>query len=118
MRKILGGILGLVVLIIVGAWLKLRGPDIPFETLEAKYAQSDSHFVDLSGGYRVHYREDGDPNAPLLVLLHGFAESFTTWEGWVREVKPQVNLISLDLPGHGLSCAPKESLMRCDALAA
>src|SRR5258708_37444823 len=101
MRKILGGILVLVVLIIVGAWLKLRGPDIPFETLEAKYAQSDSHFVDLTGGYRVHYREDGDPGAPLLVVVHGFGGSFTTWDGWVREVKPQLHLISRDFSGPG-----------------
>ncbi len=90
MRRILGVISGLIVLILLGAWLWLRGPDIPFETLEAKYAAADSHFVDLPGGYHVHYREDGDPNAPLLVLLHGFADSFTTWDGWVRELQAAV----------------------------
>jgi len=51
MRRILGIILGLLVLSLIGAWLWLRGPDIPYETLEAKYAQADSHFVDLPGGY-------------------------------------------------------------------
>jgi pimeloyl-ACP methyl ester carboxylesterase len=117
MRKFLGVVLGLIVLLIVGAWLKLRGPDIPYETLEAKYAQADSHFVDLPGGYRAHYREDGDPNAPLLVLLHGFADSFTTWDGWVRELKPQFHIISLDFPGHGLTRAPEGSRLNGDALA-
>jgi pimeloyl-ACP methyl ester carboxylesterase len=117
MRKFLGVVFGLMALIIVGAWLKLRGPDIPFETLEAKYAQSDSRFVDLPGGYRVHYREDGDPNAPLLVLLHGFADSFTTWDGWVRELKSQFHIISLDFPGHGLTRAPEGSRLNADALA-
>lgn len=117
MRKFLGVVFGLIALIIVGAWLKLRGPDIPFETLEAKYAQADSHFVDLPGGYRVHYREDGDPSAPLLVLLHGFADSFTTWDGWVRELKPQFHIISLDFPGHGLTHAPVGSRLDADALA-
>jgi pimeloyl-ACP methyl ester carboxylesterase len=106
MRRILGVIFGLIVLILVGAWLWLRGPDIPFATLEAKYSQADSHFVDLPGGYRAHYRENGDPNAPLLVLLHGFADSFTTWDGWVRELKPRFHIISLDFPGHGLTRAP------------
>ena len=106
MRRILAGILGLIVLILFGAWLWLRGPDIPFETLEAKYTEADSHFVDLPGGYHAHYREDGDPNAPLLVLLHGFADSFTTWDGWVRQLKPQFHIISLDFPGHGLTRAP------------
>jgi pimeloyl-ACP methyl ester carboxylesterase len=117
MRRILGVIFGLILLILIGAWLWLRGPDIPFETLEAKYAQADSHFVDLPGGYHVHYRENGDPNAPLLVLLHGFADSFTTWDGWVRELQPQFHIISLDLPGHGLTRAPQGSHLSGDDLA-
>ena len=117
MRRILGIILGLLVLSLIGAWLWLRGPDIPYETLEAKYAQADSHFVDLPGGYHAHYREDGDPNAPLVVLLHGFADSFTTWDGWVRELKPQFHIISLDFPGHGLTRAPQGSSLSGDSLA-
>jgi pimeloyl-ACP methyl ester carboxylesterase len=117
MRRILGVILGLIVLFLIGAWLWLRGPDIPFETLEAKYAQTDSHFVDLPGGYRAHYRENGDPSAPLIVLLHGFADSFTTWDGWVRELKPQFHIISLDFPGHGLTRAPAGSSLSGDNLA-
>jgi pimeloyl-ACP methyl ester carboxylesterase len=117
MRRILGVILGLIVLILIGAWLWLRGPDIPFATLEAKYAQADSHFVDLPGGYHAHYRENGDPNAPLLVLLHGFADSFTTWDEWVRELQPQFHIISLDFPGHGLTRAPQGSRLGGDDLA-
>jgi pimeloyl-ACP methyl ester carboxylesterase len=117
MRRILGVIFGLIVLILIGAWLWLRGPDIPYETLQAKYARADSHFVDLAGGFHVHYREDGDPNAPLLVLLHGFADSFTTWDGWVRELEPQFRLISLDFPGHGLTRAPAGSQIGGDQLA-
>ena len=117
MRRILGVIFGLIVLILIGAWLWLRGPDIPFETLEAKYAQADSHFVDLPGGYHVHYRESGDPNAPLLVLLHGFADSFTTWDGWVKELQPQFHIISVDFPGHGLTRASQGGHLSGDDLA-
>jgi pimeloyl-ACP methyl ester carboxylesterase len=115
--RTLAVILGLIVLILIGVWLKLRGPDIPYETLEAKYAQGDSHFVDLPGGYHAHYRENGDPTAPLLVLLHGFGDSFTTWEGWVRELKPQFHIISLDFPGHGLTRAPVGSTLSGENLA-
>jgi pimeloyl-ACP methyl ester carboxylesterase len=115
--RILGIILVLIVLILVGAWLKLRGPDIPYEKLEAKYAEGDSHFVDLPGGYHAHYRDNGDPNAPLLVLLHGFGDSFTTWDGWVRELKPQFHIISLDFPGHGLTRAPAGTTLSGDGLA-
>jgi pimeloyl-ACP methyl ester carboxylesterase len=117
MRKILGVILAIIIAIIVGAWLKLRGPDIPFETLEAKYAGADSHYVDLPGGYRAHYREAGDPALPTLVLLHGFADSFTTWEGWVEALKPQFHIISVDFPGHGLTRAPAGSTLSGERLA-
>jgi pimeloyl-ACP methyl ester carboxylesterase len=115
--RILAVILGLIVLILIGAWLELRGPDIPYETLEAKYAQGDSHFVDLPGGYRAHYRESGDPSAPLLVLLHGFGDSFTTWEGWTKELTPQFHIISLDFPGHGLTRAPVGTTLSGEGLA-
>ena len=45
------------------AWLALVRPDIPYETLEAKYARPTSKFADLPGGVRMHYRDDGDPVA-------------------------------------------------------
>jgi pimeloyl-ACP methyl ester carboxylesterase len=105
--KILGVILAVVILAAAAAWLRLRGPDIPYETLEAKYADSASRFVDLPGGFHVHYRDEGAPNQPVLVLLHGFGDSFTSWEGWVRELKDRFRIISLDFPGHGLTRAPQ-----------
>jgi len=117
MRKAFGVILAILVVLIAAAWFKLRGPDISYEALEAKYAGSDSHFVDLPGGYRAHYREDGDPGLPTLVLLHGFGDSFMTWEGWVSELTPQFHIISLDFPGHGLTRAPEGSSLSGDALA-
>ena len=117
MGKILGIIAVILIVVVIGAWLKLRGPDIPFEDLEAKYAGADSHFVDLPGDYHVHYREDGDPAKPLLVLLHGFGDSFTSWEGWVKELKSQFHIISVDFPGHGLTRAPHGSSLNAEALA-
>ncbi|MDP9091297.1 MAG: alpha/beta hydrolase [Pseudomonadota bacterium] len=115
--RIFLGIALLIVVLILAAWLKLRGPDIPFDALEAKYAGADSHFVDLPGGYHVHYRDDGDPALPLLVLLHGFGDSSTSWEGWVRELNSQFHLISIDFPGHGLTRAPQDSQLKAEALA-
>jgi pimeloyl-ACP methyl ester carboxylesterase len=75
--------------------------------LEAKYASDAARFVDLPGGLHVHYRDQGNPTGPLLLLLHGFGDSYTSWEGWVRELSPQFHLISLDFPGHGLTRAPQ-----------
>jgi pimeloyl-ACP methyl ester carboxylesterase len=117
MRKFLGAVLAILILAVVGAWLALRGPDIPFETLEGKYATAQSRFVDLPGGYHVHYQENGDSSLPTLVLLHGFGDSFTTWEGWVKELKTQFRVISLDFPGHGLTRAPEGSRLSGENLA-
>jgi len=106
--KVLAIIVGVILMLLVAAWLRLRGPDIPYATLEAKYADGDSHFVDLSGGIHLHYREQGDPSLPLLVLLHGFGDSYTTWEGWERDLEGHFHIISPDFPGHGLTRAPAD----------
>lgn len=108
-------LLGVTIVVLAIAWLELRGPDIPYETLEAKYTDSASHFVDLPGGLHVHYRDEGDPNRPLLVLLHGFGDSFTSWDGWVPELKGRFRLIRLDFPGHGLTRAPEGFVLRDNA---
>jgi pimeloyl-ACP methyl ester carboxylesterase len=113
--KIWAVLLGVTIVVLAIAWLELRGPDIPYETLEAKYTDSASHFVDLPGGLHVHYRDEGDPNRPLLVLLHGFGDSFTSWDGWVPELKGRFRLIRLDFPGHGLTRAPEGFVLRDNA---
>jgi pimeloyl-ACP methyl ester carboxylesterase len=107
MLKVIGIVIAIIVLAVVALWLKLRGPDIPYATLEAKYTNVTSHFVDLPGGFHVHYQDDGDPTLPVLVLLHGFGDSYTSWDGWVPVLKPHFRVISLDFPGHGLTRAPE-----------
>ena len=108
MLKVLGIVVGVIIVALVAAWLKLRGPDIPYAVLEAKYANGASRFVDLPGGFHVHYQDDGDPALPLLVLLHGFGDSYTSWEGWVAALRDKFHIISLDFPGHGLTRAPED----------
>ena len=105
--KIVGIVLGILIAVLVLAWLKLRGPDIPYATLEQKYAGSASHFVDLPGDLHVHYEEEGESGLPLLLLLHGFGDSYTSWDGWVRELEGKFHIIRLDFPGHGLTRAPQ-----------
>lgn len=112
-----GIIMGIVVVLPAAVWLKLRGPDIPYETLEAKYTNGASRFIDLPGGLHVHYQEDGDPALPALVLLHGFGDSYTSWEGWVEQLKARFHLLSVDFPGHGLTRAPEGYQLSGDGLA-
>jgi pimeloyl-ACP methyl ester carboxylesterase len=44
--RIIAIVLAVLVALVVFAWLALRGPDIPYATLEAKYTGRSSRFVD------------------------------------------------------------------------
>lgn len=83
-------------------------PDIPYETLEARYANAASRYMDLPGGLRVHYRDEGPTDARALVLIHGFSASLHAWEPWAQRLSADYRVISLDLPGHGLTRAPSD----------
>ena len=81
-------------------------PDIPWETLETRYASPASRFMDLPGGVRVHYRDQGRADGPAVILVHGFAASLHAWEPWVARLSADYRVISLDLPGYGLTRVP------------
>jgi len=104
--RILLGLVAAIVVIGVVAFLALQRPDIPFATLDAKYANSASRFMDMPGGLHVHYRDQGNPKGPVIVMVHGFAASLHTWEPWVARLGGDYRIVTLDLPGHGLTEAP------------
>lgn len=108
-RWIVGGLLalvGLAALLLVGAYFVLNRPDIPYAALESTYAGPASRYADLPGGVRMHYRDQGNPDGPVLILVHGYGSSLHTWEPWVERLGDDYRIISLDLPGHGLTRAP------------
>lgn len=79
------------------------GPDRPLDELKARWAPPPSQFVELDG-LSVHLRDQGRRDDPEpVVLLHGTSASLHTWEGWVTELAKQRRVISLDLPGFGLT---------------
>ncbi|MBM3650160.1 MAG: alpha/beta hydrolase [Alphaproteobacteria bacterium] len=87
---------------LAGAALWAYSPSLPAEMLIARYANDRSKFVDV-GGVRAHVREQGNPDGIPVVLIHGSMGSLHMWEGWARELGKQARLISVDLPGHGLT---------------
>ncbi|QSQ26333.1 alpha/beta hydrolase [Pyxidicoccus parkwayensis] len=97
-RKALAGVA--VLLLVSGALAASVAPELPAAEAEARYATPPSRFLEVDG-LRIHYRDQGQ--GPLLVLLHGSNASLFTWEGWVRELSSHYRVISLDLPGHGLT---------------
>jgi pimeloyl-ACP methyl ester carboxylesterase len=105
--KVLVGIVVGVAVLLTAGWLALRRPDVPWPILQAKYANAASCYVDLPGGLKVHYRDQGKRDGPVIVLVHGFAASLHTWEPWVQRLGSDYRIITLDLPGFGLTSAPE-----------
>ena len=100
----------LIILAVIAAalgigYVAFSKPDIPRAVLEAKYATPPSQFVILSDGARAHYRIRGAADAPTLVLLHGSNASLFTWEPWSKTLSDKFRVVSVDLPGHGLTGA-------------
>jgi pimeloyl-ACP methyl ester carboxylesterase len=98
---IVAAILGLV----ISAFLYFSDPDIPRATLEAKYATPPSQFVQLADGARAHVRDRGRRDAPAIVLIHGNMLSLFSWEPWAGRLDDTFRVVTLDLPGHGLTGA-------------
>ncbi|MEQ4302088.1 alpha/beta fold hydrolase [Plantactinospora sp. B6F1] len=59
----------------------------------------------LDGG-SIHVRQDGPPDAPALVLVHGLAGSTHWWDPLVPMLARSHRVIRVDLLGHGWSAKP------------
>ncbi|HEV7690524.1 MAG TPA: alpha/beta fold hydrolase [Hyphomonadaceae bacterium] len=105
-RIVLGVVAAAAVALFV-AWLVLRRDDIPYATLEKTYAHPADAFVELKSGVRVHYRIEGKADGETILLLHGIGGDLDVWSGWVGELGAQYRIVSIDLPGHGLTRAPE-----------
>jgi pimeloyl-ACP methyl ester carboxylesterase len=109
MKVLLKLLLALVVIIglsLGGVYFGFKRDDIPYAALESKYANPASKFIDLPSGVRVHYRDQGNRQGRVLLLIHGFGSSLETWEPWVKLLAKDYRLLSLDLQNHGLTRMP------------
>jgi pimeloyl-ACP methyl ester carboxylesterase len=57
-------------------------------------------------GHRIFYREAGGPNAPTLLLLHGFPTSSHMFRNLIPLLADRYHIVAPDLPGFGFSDAP------------
>jgi pimeloyl-ACP methyl ester carboxylesterase len=78
-------------------------PDTDAAAMKAKYGGGASRFVELQPCLNVHYRDEGKRDGRVLVLIHGSNASLHTWEPWVKRLGNDYRIISMDLPGHGLT---------------
>ncbi len=60
-------------------------------------------------GFNIFYREAGAPDAPKLLLLHGFPSSSHMFRDLIPHLADRFHIIAPDLPGFGKSDMPARS---------
>jgi pimeloyl-ACP methyl ester carboxylesterase len=59
-------------------------------------------------GIRIFYRAAGDPNSPVILLLHGFPASSFMFRELIPRLASEYRVIAPDLPGFGFTEIPPE----------
>ena len=103
MKKWFKRICLVLVLVITVIGVALYQGDLPKEVVDAKYSSAASQFLDLPSGARIHFRDEGRRDGSPVVLIHGSNASLHTWEPWVATLGQKYRMVTLDLPGHGLT---------------
>jgi NAD(P)-dependent dehydrogenase (short-subunit alcohol dehydrogenase family)/pimeloyl-ACP methyl ester carboxylesterase len=64
-------------------------------------------FVDSSDGVRIAVYEQGNPDGPTLVLVHGWPNSHVMWDGVVPLLADRFRILAYDNRGAGASSVPR-----------
>ncbi len=102
MRRAMTIIAVMLGVLLLGGGIWLYNPDRPRAALERRWAPPPSQFVEAAG-VRLHIRDTGPRHGPAVLLIHGFASSLHTWEAWTPLLEDRFRVVSLDLPGFGLT---------------
>tara|TARA_R110000868_G_scaffold162252_2_gene393327 strand:- start:3306 stop:4358 length:1053 start_codon:yes stop_codon:yes gene_type:complete len=104
-KRIFQGVGLLVVLALAVIAVSIVRFDKSKDELLPKYGAGPSQFIELANGASAHVRDQGKADGPVLVLVHGSNASLHTWEPWVALLGGKYRIITLDMPGHGLTGA-------------
>lgn len=74
-------------------------------------------FVTLSTGIRMHIAEAGRPDAPPVLLLHGFPQHWWQWRKVIPPLAEHYRVIAPDLRGAGWTDAPARGYSAAEVLA-
>ncbi len=65
-------------------------------------------FATLASGLKLHYRVQGNPEGPWVVLLNGLLSDTTMWAGVLPGLADRYRILTFDSRGQGKSDAPLE----------
>jgi pimeloyl-ACP methyl ester carboxylesterase len=103
---------------IVFAFLALRTSDTDRDAMIAKYSGPAGAFIAGPAGQRIHYRDQGLRGGTAIILLHGSNSSLHTWEPLVERLGRTYRIVTLDLPGHGLTGGTPDKDYSAEGMAA
>jgi len=102
------GAIAVIMIFIAKYW----APDRTIAELK-QWQLPNSEFIDIQGmqahvaqsaNCYTHRGNTAEKNRPeTIVLLHGTSASLHTWEGWTKALSEQYCVVSMDLPGFGLT---------------
>lgn len=69
--------------------------------------EQDGHYFDCQG-HRIFYKTGGQPEAPALLLIHGFPTASWDWHRLWPVLCESFRVLTLDMIGFGLSDKPKK----------
>ena len=70
-------------------------------------AEKTERFIDSTDGVRVAAYEEGNPDGPTVVLVHGWPDSHVVWDGVVPLLADRFRIVRYDNRGVGKSSVPK-----------
>lgn len=86
---------------------RASGLKTPQRSSELAAPVTSTHKVEADG-VRVFYRAAGDPNCPVVLLLHGFPTSSFMFRELIPRLATNYRVIAPDLPGFGFTEVPSE----------
>jgi pimeloyl-ACP methyl ester carboxylesterase len=82
-------------------------PYTDYTTIHPELSRTSIHKV-AADGVGVFYRAAGDPDAPVILLLHGFPASSFMYRELIPRLASDYRVIAPDLPGFGFTEVPAE----------
>jgi pimeloyl-ACP methyl ester carboxylesterase len=65
-----------------------------------------TRYIDSSDGTRIAVYEEGNPDGPTVVMVHGWPDSHVLWDGVAAELSGVFRIIRYDSRGAGASDVP------------
>ncbi|MBD0367827.1 MAG: alpha/beta hydrolase [Flavisolibacter sp.] len=74
----------------------------------------DVKTLQLSNGITLEYAEQGGPSGTVLICLHGYADSWRSFEPLFNYLPPTIHVFAVSQRGHGRSDRPLEGYTPSD----